>query len=168
VLLEAVAAVPDVRLVFLGDPEPGYGSWLAAEIARRGLGERVTALPSVPLTELLAHTAEADVGVTLLQDTCDNHRLALPNKLFEYVAAGVPVIASGLAEAQRLIEAYGIGWCVAPDDPGAVAAAISLAVEARGDAGLRDRLRRARAELNWSVEQERLRAVYAGLEGPPA
>ena len=45
-------------------------------------------LPSVALAELLAHTAEADVGVTLLQDTCENHRLALPNKLFEYIAAG--------------------------------------------------------------------------------
>ena len=47
-------------------------------------------LPSVPLEELLAHTAQADVGVTLLQDTCQNHRLAPPNKLFEYIAAGIP------------------------------------------------------------------------------
>ena len=74
----------------------------------------MTLLPSVSLDDLLAHTAEADVGVTLLQDTCENHRLALPNKLFEYIAAEVPVVASALPEVQRLIDAYGIGWCVAP------------------------------------------------------
>ena len=61
-------------------------------------------LDSVPLDDLLANTAEADVGVTLLQDTCENHRLALPNKLFEYIAAGVPVVASALPEVQRLVE----------------------------------------------------------------
>jgi glycosyltransferase involved in cell wall biosynthesis len=165
VLLAAVASLPGVRLVFLGDPEPGYGSWLADEIARRGLGERVTTLASVPLSELLAHTTEADAGVTLLQDTCENHRLALPNKLFEYVAAGVPVIAGALPEAQALVEAYGIGWCVRPDDPAAVAGAIEDALSARGDRALRERLRHAASELSWSVEQARLRVVYAELDG---
>ena len=76
----------------------------------------------MPLPELLANTAEADVGVTLLQDTCENHRLALPNKLFEYIAAGVPVVASALPETQRLIESRGIGWCSTPEDPDAAGA----------------------------------------------
>jgi Glycosyltransferase Family 4 len=87
VLVDAISRLEGVRLVFLGDPEPGYGDRLAGEIARRGLADRAVLLPSVPLDELLAYTAEADLGVTLLQDNCENHRLALPNKLFEYIAA---------------------------------------------------------------------------------
>ncbi len=94
----------------------------------------------MPLKQLLAHTAEADVGVTLLQDTCENHRLALPNKLFEYIAAGVPVVASALPEIERLVDRYGIGWCVAPDQPQALAGRIRQALAVRGDADLKRRL----------------------------
>ncbi len=168
VLLAAVALLPDVQLVFLGDPEPADGRRLSSEIARRGLAGRVTILPSVPLWELLANTAEADVGVTLLQANCDNHRLALPNKLFEYIAAGVPVVASALPEVKRLVDAYGIGWCVAPDDPAAVAAALTRALQAGGDRALRERLARAGRDLTWSREQTRLLELYARLANPPS
>ena len=71
----------------------------------------------MPLDRLLEHTADADVGVSLLQDTCENHRLALPNKVFEYVAAGVPVVVSDLPELTGLVEEHGIGWTTPPADP---------------------------------------------------
>ena len=120
-------------------------------------------LPSVPLDELLAYTAEADVGVTLLQDTCENHRLALPNKLFEYIVAGVPVVASALPETERLVSAYGIGWCAAPDDPVALAEVLRHALSERGDADRQGRLAAAAAELRWSREQTRLIGLYSAL-----
>ena len=168
VLLEAVASLPAVNVVFLGDPEPGYGEQLASEIERRGLADRVTTVGSIPLDELLAHTSEADVGVTLLQDTCENHRLALPNKLFEYIAAGVPVVASALPETQRLVEGYRVGWCVSPGDSAELAAALEGALAARDDTGLAARLRAAAAELHWSREQARLLRLYDELGGAPA
>ena len=82
VLVHAASLLDGAHVVFLGDPEPGYGEELSAKIRELGLGDRVRLLPSIALADLLAYTAEADVGVTLLQDTCENHRLALPNKLF--------------------------------------------------------------------------------------
>lgn len=163
VLVEAVANLPGVHLAFLGDPEAGYAESLRRTIAEHGAGERVTLLPGVPLVDLLAHTAEADVGVTLLQDTCLNHRLALPNKLFEYIAAGVPVLAAALPETQRLVEHHGVGWCVAPDDPAAVAGALRVALHGPRDPGLRVRLANAAAELSWEREQERLLELYECL-----
>ena len=75
----------------------------------------------MPLDELLGHTADADVGVSLLQDTCENHRLALPNKVFEYVAAGVPVVVSDLPEISAFVRRLGVGWTVAAGDPVSVA-----------------------------------------------
>jgi glycosyltransferase involved in cell wall biosynthesis len=164
VLVEAVARLEGVRLAFLGDPEPGYGQELAERIAALSVQDRVAMLPSVPLERLLAYTAEADVGVTLLQDTCENHRLALPNKLFEYIAAGVPVVASALPECARLIGDYGIGWCVSPDDIAGLSSALEAAIAARGDPALRSRLETAAAELRWDVEQDRLLELYARLD----
>ena len=163
-LVDAMARLDGVHLAFLGDPEPGYEEALAERIRRQGVSDRVRLLPSVPLDRLLSNTAEADVGVTLLQDTCENHRLALPNKLFEYIAAGVPVVASALPETERLIGEYGIGWCVAPDSAEDLAAALRLALMARQDADLHRRLARAADELRWTRERARLLEVYAALE----
>jgi hypothetical protein len=164
VLVQAIERVPGAHLAFLGDPEPGYAAQLEEFIAgRAGVRGRVWLLPSVPLEDLLAHTAEADVGVTLLQDTCLNHRLALPNKLFEYIAAGVPVVAAALPETQRLVESHGVGWCVAGEDPAAVAGALRVALHGPPDPGLRERLARAGEELSWEREQERLLGLYRRL-----
>lgn len=162
VLVDAVAKLGDARLVFLGDPEPGYGEQLLARIRCSGLAGRASVLPSVPLAELLACTAEANVGVTLLQDTCENHRLALPNKLFEYIAAGLPVVASDLPEVRRLVDGYGVGWCVTPNDPEELARVLSRALHGP-DRVVRDRLDLAREELTWEHEQKRLLAVYENL-----
>jgi glycosyltransferase involved in cell wall biosynthesis len=168
VLVEAIDRLPDVHLAFLGDAEPSYATGLSSLIAGRGLQERVTLLPSVPLEDLLAHTAEADIGVTLLQDTCLNHRLALPNKLFEYIAAGVPVVAAALPETQRLVETHGVGWCVAPDDPAAVAGALRVALHGHSDPTLRERLALAGEELSWGREQQRLLGLYEQLSADSA
>jgi glycosyltransferase involved in cell wall biosynthesis len=165
-LLAAVKQLPGTHLAFLGDPEPGYATALRDAIRDQGLQDRVTLLPSVPLEQLLAHTAEADVGVTLLQDTCENHRLALPNKLFEYIAAGVPVVASALPETRGLVERYGVGWCVAPGDASALAETLEEALRRHGDPDLRKRLASAAEELSWEHEQRHLIGLYDRLLDP--
>jgi glycosyltransferase involved in cell wall biosynthesis len=82
--------------------------------------------------------------------------------LFEYIAAGVPVVASALPETEALIEAYDVGWCVRPDDPDALASALRHALAA-DRAELSERLDRAAGELRRDVEKERLLALYARL-----
>ena len=90
--------------------------------------------------------------MTLLEDTCENHRLALPNKAFEYIAAGLPVVASDLPELRRLVDQFGIGWTADPADPASIAAALRSALESRDDAALRERLAAAAEQLSWRRE----------------
>jgi glycosyltransferase involved in cell wall biosynthesis len=169
VLVRAMAHVPDAHLVFLGDADAPTRRQLDALVAETGLADRVHFVPSVPLAELLAHTAEADVGVTLLQDTCENHRLALPNKLFEYLAAGVPVVTSALPELSRIVHAQGVGATVDQEDPVAVAAGISRVIAARAaDAGLLERVRAAAGQLSWRQERGNLVDLYAALSAADA
>jgi glycosyltransferase involved in cell wall biosynthesis len=170
-LVRALPALPASHLLFLGDGDPGFDERLAELAASLGVARRVHFLPSVALEELLAHTAEADVGVSLLEDTCDNHRLALPNKVFEYVAAGVPVVASALPELDRLVRGHGIGWTVDSGDPGDIGRGLGEALAGRADGPLRVRLGRAASELRWEREQMRLIDLYSELDrhgGPPA
>lgn len=164
VLLRAVAAMSGVHVCFLG---AGSGAdALVDEADAIGIGHRVHIVPSVPPDNLLHLTTDADVGVSLLQDTCDNHRLALPNKLFEYLRAGVPVVVSDLPEMRGVVDAHGVGWCVTPADADALAGALTEALGKRDCRHLRDRVARAAEHFTWTVEQQRLLGVYHGLGAP--
>ena len=105
--------------------------------------------------------AAAGLALVSLDDSCVNHRVALPNKLFQAVAAGVPVVAAGLPAIRRLVTAYDLGELYepgirAPSDRAIVAAAAryqqlcaSVAV--------------AQAALTWEVDAAELRSLYREL-----
>ena len=64
---------------------------------------------AVPSNVLLDYTSSADYGILFYEDTCLNHRYCSPNKIFEYLMAGIPVVVSSLFEMERLVEKYGVG-----------------------------------------------------------
>jgi glycosyltransferase involved in cell wall biosynthesis len=165
VLIRALALVDGAHLLFLG-AQGGFAERLRALARELAVGERTHFRPPVPPRELLSYTAQADVGVTLLEGSCENHRLALPNKAFEYVAAGIPVLASDLPELRAIVDEHGLGWTVDPSHPSAVAGALRTAIGARGDAELRERVRSAADELSWRRERPRLTELYRRLGNP--
>ncbi|MDQ7041234.1 MAG: glycosyltransferase [Rhodothermus sp.] len=160
--LEVLSDVPAAVLVYLGDGP------LAPAIRERAaaleVADRVYLLPPVLPDELLAVTASADIGLVLLEDTCLNHRLALPNKLFEYLAAGVPVLVSDLPELRRVVETYGVGYVVDTHNREALTAAMRRLAE---DASLRRRLaartRVAFAAHSWTRLVSRFQEAYRNL-----
>jgi glycosyltransferase involved in cell wall biosynthesis len=98
-----------------------------------------------------------------------NYLDALPVKMFEYMAAGIPVIASDIPLWRGIVEASGCGVCVDPRDPGAIAAAIDLFVrhpqlaQSMGANGRRAVIER----YNWPQEADKLLAFYARLAATP-
>lgn len=125
----------DPMLVFLG-----YGrlqAFLEQQAAHRS--DRMRVLPAVPVRDLLEWTAGADVSYVGQPPRTLNHRLNLPNKLFESLMAGVPVVVSTGNEQCRLVRREMVGACTPMDDPDAIAGAIvGLIGAAIGD---RERLR---------------------------
>ena len=143
-LVEASRRVEDVRLVLIGEgaQEP--------EIRERGneFGDRLVVHPFVPPDRLAALTPGADLGACLIEPRTESLRLSLPNKLFEYLAAGVPVLASPLPEIARV--ARDVGVLADPGDPAAVAAALRAALDPTRRAGWRVNTSRALAPHTWS------------------
>jgi glycosyltransferase involved in cell wall biosynthesis len=158
-----------VHAVFLG-----YGTLEGAlrETARdpryRG---RLHVLDAVPPDELPDWVASADVGVMPIQASTLNHRLSSPNKLFESIATGLPVVVSDFKEMRRIVVDNPdgpLGAVCDPADPASVAAAIRSILDlapAEREA-LRARcLRAAHDRWNWETESARLVALYVALAG---
>jgi glycosyltransferase involved in cell wall biosynthesis len=163
-LVRAVARMDSAHLLFLG-ADVAFAERLRELGNEVGLDGRLHFHPPVALAELLSYTTQADVGVSLLEDTCENHRLALPNKLFEYLAADLPVVVSDLPEMSRLVTERVVGWTTDPGDPADIARVLELALEERNDPALHERVGAAAAELSWPHERSRLTGLYAALGG---
>jgi len=162
-LLGLMPMLNDVTLVILGDGPSG--SPLRALSFRLGIGDRVRFMGKVSPDALLNHTVSADVGALLMEDVALNNRLALPQKLFQYLSAGVPQIVSSMPEIAGFVQKEKTGVVVSLGDPEKDAAIISefLADKARyGDA--RNNCVRAARENNWEIESLVLTRIYRELE----
>ena len=144
---------------------------LVARIAADPLaGGRVHLLDPVPPDEMLPWVASADVVAVTIQPTTLNHRLSTPNKLFEGLAAGVPVLASDFPPMRAIVldDPEGpLGAVCDPTDPASIAAGLRelLTLDPVAAAELRARcLRAAHARYAWEAEAEKLLALYRELD----
>lgn len=118
--------------------------------------------PAVGINELINYTSSADWGISNLQNTCLNHYHSLPNKIFEYVQAGVPILASSMRDSTELIEKYGVGSIMKSNDINDIKRAILEATE-KDAALLRKNLRKAGKELIWEKQEYKIREALESL-----
>ena len=169
---QLIAALPDlptdVHLVLLG-----YGSMrppLELEVTRPEHGRRLHLLPAVPPRDLLDWVGSADVVAMPIQPTTLNHRLTTPNKLFEAMAAGAPVVASDLPGMAPIVRETGCGVLCDPTDVASIAAALRTLLDAPAKdlAAYRARaLAAAQGPYSWEAQVEVLLAEYGRLTGRP-
>ena len=165
-LITAIGAVPDAELVLMG-----YGALeadLPRLIAAGPAPDRVHVLAAVSPDQLHDWVAAADVVAMPIQPSTLNHRLTTPNKLFEAMAAGVPVVASDLPGTATIVTATGCGELCDPADPASIAAAIRSILDAPAEAR-RAYGRQGRAAvaetLNWERQADVLLDEYGRLTG---
>jgi glycosyltransferase involved in cell wall biosynthesis len=159
-LVDSIGLVPDAQLVLLGDG--ALSTELRERAARGRAAERVHILPPVPTDDVISYTASADVGVSPIVPSCLNYRYSLPNKLFQYMAAGIPVVASDFPQVREVVVGSGAGLVVDTRRPEAIASALNQILADRAAARLMGERGRAAIEerYNWSVSAAALLAAY--------
>lgn len=125
------------------------------------LEDKVKFIGKVTLEKLMQYTALADLGLTLDKDTNINYRYSLPNKLFNYIHAGVPVLSSNLLEIKKIIVHYHIGDCIDNHYPQHIADKINTIFQDEERLQMwKKNTKIAAAELSWENEEQQLIAVY--------
>lgn len=163
-LIEAIKYVknPLVDLVILG--RGLLLRKLEIIVKKNNLSSRVYFHPAVPQNLLISYTQAADVGVIPYQPTCLNNYLCTPNKLFEYIAAGIPVLASDLPEIRGLIQKHDIGIVGDMSSPGSIAALIDDVFSDNLKLSLwRENILDARKYACWEKEEKKLINIFDRL-----
>ncbi|MDA0683433.1 MAG: glycosyltransferase [Bacteroidetes bacterium] len=160
-LIAAMTKVPDAHLVFLG-----FGS--ESEILRKMASEspnadRIHFLDPVPPDEVRRVIASADIGITMLEDICLNHRYALPNKLFDYIHAGLPVLGSDLDEVRRIIRRYDIGMTTDATDPEQIGRAMATMLHGPEREMWKVNTRRAAETFRWESASQTFLGAFRAL-----
>ena len=157
---------PGVRLFLIGY---GYYQPALERMARdAGIEDRVIFYGEVPYEEMLPLLAGADLGIIPYYGIDPNTRFCSPNKLFEFVMAGLPFIANDLPFLRTMVDRYGIGRLGDLTTAAGMAEMINAVLA--DEPGL-ERIKRcaaaAREELNWDIEGEKLVQIYRPLGSPP-
>ncbi len=161
-LLSLVRRIENVTLALFGEgPIRDELNRLAMEYE---IMDRVRFAGAIPPDMLLNYTAGGDLGALLMEDTALNNRLALPQKLFQYLSAGIPQAVSPMPEIAGFVEKEKTGIVVPLNNPENAAASITTFLsddESRNE--IRQNCRKSALANNWEIESEALKHIYRRL-----
>jgi glycosyltransferase involved in cell wall biosynthesis len=156
--VEAMKYVENAILLIIGG---GDVICLLEKMAKSvDLKEKVFLLPKMKPEELYHYTCNADIGLSLDKDTNLNYRFSLPNKIFDYVAAGVPVLASPLPEIKSFVEKYGVGICIESHLPQHIGEMINYMLNSPDYPVWKTNTKIASMENNWQSEKKVIENIF--------
>jgi glycosyltransferase involved in cell wall biosynthesis len=158
-LIDAVRITDEVSLLIVGSGDQ-FGL-LKEKVLKMGLTERIKLISKCPWQTLMRYTRSADAGLSLDNNSNMNYNFSLPNKVFDYLSAGIPVIATELAEISKIVNEYSCGILIPDLAPEEIRKAI---IRLRDNRDLLAELKRNSAEasriLNWKNESLKIVELY--------
>lgn len=157
-MIDTMKLVPNHLLVIIGNGD--ILEQLEQKVLKLNLEEQVKFLGKISPKELKTLTSLATIGVSLEEDLGLNYKYALPNKLFDYIHAEIPVIVSNLPEMKDLIKQYPVGHVLSSRTPNELANQI-LSLQNKD---FNQALVNAKKDLNWNIEELKLISIIKRIE----
>jgi len=151
-IIDAMPYLKNYLLVLAGDGD--IADKLKLKVNRSHLDDRVKFAGRLLPAKLKRLTGQADIGLSLEEDLGLNYRYCLPNKVFDYIHAEIPVLVSKLPLLEELIHKYNFGECLHKRNPKSLAEAIEKIILNKSD--YIQSLKKAAADLNWNHEKKTL------------
>lgn len=166
---EVLAGFPSARLKVIGQFDPGEDieSWTRKYLERSAIAGRVDLLGTLAYEAMFQVLSESLLGVILFQPERRNDYTGLPNKLFEFMASGMAVVASDFPEMNRVVRASGCGWLVDPTDTEGMAQVLVSALGSPArciELGCRGR-KAVLERYNWTLAETALLELYRRILG---
>ncbi len=149
-MIDCMEFLPDVKLLIAGQGD--ISEELKIRVKNRNLSDSIQFLGRLNPTELIKLTPNASLGFSLEEDLGLNYRYALPNKIFDYIHAGIPVIVSDLPIMSKLVLETGIGEVLKERSPRALADLVrEVLLKQRS---YKKNLCKAARKFNWNEEKK--------------
>lgn len=166
-LIRSMVHLPGVQLWIIGTGD--IDDKLKDLSAQMNITDRVEFKGRVSIYDLWKYTSQADVGVSLEEDLGLNYQFSLPNKLFDYIQARIPVVVSDLPEMSLVVSSYAIGRVLYQRTPEALAVILHEMLEESGKTDMyRSGLELAANELCWEMEEIKLIKIFKRAENRSA
>jgi len=172
-LIEAFAIVkkkhPNLLLYLVGGFSPeSFGESIRSLIVKLGIKEDVKLIPPVPYEKVKNYLSKASMGIVTYLPY-PNNMSCLPNKLFEYMACGLPIVASDFPLYRQVIEDAGCGKLVDPKNPMEIASAVEELLDSPEEREVMSRngCSSFRNKYNWHCEEGKLVDLYKQLMDIP-
>lgn len=163
-VIKSLVYLPNYHLIFMGYGTEDYKNYLQNVAYEAKVQDRFSFFGPVPSKEVTLYAAGADLGVAPIENACLSYYYCSPNKVFEYISAGLPVIGSNFPELKRVILNYEIGYTFQPNDPADIARAAREVLDNKDKwIKMKHNTKLAAKEYNWEKESLKLLSLYHSL-----
>ena len=149
--VEAMKYIEDALFLIIGGGD--VIDTLKKMVTELNLQDKVWFKSKMSASELIHYTRNADIGLTIDKDNNINYHFSLPNKLFDYIHAQVPILASSLPEIKNIITKYNIGFFIQNHQPKHIAECIQTMMYSKEYSTWKNNLIIAAEENNWQKEK---------------
>jgi glycosyltransferase involved in cell wall biosynthesis len=137
----------------------GHGSYAETIKQLQNEFKNIHYLPAMPFDELIQHTMGADVGIHMIEPNCLNHQYCLPNKIFEYLHAGIALLVRDTPEMAAIVKQHECGWLLSNDKSDSLTLINQITMSEINSK--RENSKKCRSLYSWKNEEQAIQLLFS-------